>query len=75
MRLAESTARHTRGPPDPRDEGIDAYCLKLPRSACPYPLLTKKRRSWLQGWDEPKGIDEEEQEAWSFLRSILRSPN
>lgn len=48
---------------DPRDEGTDAYCQKQPRSACPYPPFTKKRHSWLAGWDAAKAIDEEDKEA------------
>ena len=41
------------------DEGVDAYCLFQPRSACPYAASSREAQDWLRGWDEAKRIDEE----------------
>jgi hypothetical protein len=46
---------------DPGDEGVDAYCLGMTRSACPYPAWKPQRYAWLLRWDEAKEIDEEEE--------------
>jgi ribosome modulation factor len=42
------------------DEGIDAYCLGVPRGACPYRPSTKEYYDWLIGWDEAEELDFEE---------------
>ena len=39
------------------DEGIDAYCQGVGRSACPYALGTPEHCDWLRGWDEAEEID------------------
>jgi hypothetical protein len=44
----------------PFDEGTDAYCLGLPRSACPYPSDTAEYFEWMRGWYEAQKIDREE---------------
>jgi len=44
----------------PVDEGIDAYCQGVPRSACPYAPGTPEHRDWLYGWDEAEALDFEE---------------
>ena len=44
----------------PVDEGIDAYCKGVPRSACPYAPGTPQHRDWLCGWDEAEEIDRDE---------------
>ena len=43
------------------EEGIDAYCLGVPRHACPYPPSTKAYYDWLVGWDEAEAIEFEEE--------------
>jgi ribosome modulation factor len=42
------------------DEGIDAYCAGIPRSACPYKPDTPEHTDWLSGWDEAEAIDFEQ---------------
>ena len=44
----------------PVEQGIDAYCKGVPRSACPYAPGTPEHRDWLCGWDEAAEIDREE---------------
>jgi hypothetical protein len=34
------------------DQGIDACCQGVLRSACPYAPGTREHRDWLRGWDE-----------------------
>ena len=42
------------------DEGIDAYCARVSRDACPYRPGTPEHRDWLCGWDDAEAIDFEQ---------------
>ena len=46
------------------DEGIDAYCMGVGRSACPHKPGSQRHRDWLLGWDEAEAIDFEQRYDW-----------
>lgn len=45
---------------DPETEGVDAYCLGIPRGHCPYVEHTPEAFAWLRGWDECAESDKDE---------------
>lgn len=62
------------------DEGLDAYCLRIPRNACPHAPGTPEHHDWLRGWDEAEAIDREDGiseeeinvEIWVELIKVMR---
>jgi ribosome modulation factor len=42
------------------EEGVDAYCVGLPRHACPYAAGSAEYLDWMRGWDEAREIDLEQ---------------
>ena len=42
------------------EEGIDAYCLGIPRFSCPYRPDTTEYRDWMRGWDDAERLDRQD---------------
>ncbi len=42
---------------DAFDDGVDAYGRGELRENCPYADDTDERQEWLDGWDEAKSLD------------------
>jgi ribosome modulation factor len=52
------------------DEGFDAFCAGLPRSACPYAPATAEYQAWTSGWDDAEAVDFEDPVDWSWQDSL-----